>query len=115
MRSLPMPGMPIDGATHDLEPGSVLLQTLYSLPLPPTHAIAGYMTPSQDSTISSYLNNLVVLGVNVPALVCPTLFNAVTPFSFSVLYGGPNDIAVAEYSQVYGFPQGTCPLTWFLE
>ncbi len=94
---------PIDGATHDLEPNSALLQTVYSLPLPPTHAIAGYMTPSQDFAASSFVNGLVAPVLN---LVCPTLFNAVTPFSFSGLYGGPNDIAVAESSQVYGFPQG---------
>jgi len=99
-------GMAIDGATHDLEPDSLLLQTLYSLPLPPTHAIAGHMTITQDVAASLLVNDAVALTNGAPVLVCPTLFLHVVPFSFGVLYGEPNDIAVSQSSQVYGFSPG---------
>ena len=95
-------GMPIDGATHDLEPNSPLLQTLYSLPLPPTHAIAGYMTPTQDAAASLAIHTLLFSTGGAPALACSTLFLHVVPFSFSGLYGEPNDLAVGESSQDYG-------------
>jgi hypothetical protein len=101
-------GMAIDGATHDLEPGSDLLETLYSpsLPLPPTHAIAGYMTITQELAASLVVNNALALTSGGPVYVCPTLFLAVVPFSFGGLYGDFNDVAVAKSSQVYGFPPG---------
>lgn len=99
---------PLDGATHDLEPGSDLLKKLYSLPLPPTHAIAGFMTPSEDFTASASMTLALLKTNDAPAIFCGTLFpfpnNLI--FSFSGLFGGPNDIAVAESSQIFGFSLG---------
>ena len=95
-------GMTIEGATNDLEPGSYLLRTLYTLPLPPTHAIAGFMTPTQDFAISGLVNVALDLTQGAPVLACSTLFLHVVPFSFVGLYGEPNDLAVGESSQDYG-------------
>jgi probable HAF family extracellular repeat protein len=99
-------GMAIDGATNDLEPGSFLLRALYSLPLPPTHAIAGHMTITQELAASLVVNNALALTSGGPVYACPTLFLAVVPFSFGGLYGDFNDVAVAVSSQVYEFPPG---------
>ena len=99
-------GKEIDGATQDLEPASYLLKTLDSLPLPPTHAIAGYMSPTQDAAASLIVNRVLQKTNNAPALLCGTVFPFSASFSFSGIFGESNDLIVSESSQYYRFSPG---------
>ena len=112
-----MPAVP-GGATTDLTPNSFLLIKLRLPPLPPTHAIVGTITSSQDTAGSNILTPLL------PVFDCSSLF----PGSFSALFNGPNDFIVSQESQEFGFSVPTTatevpgvshlhflPLPWLLQ